>query len=554
MAYQVLARRWRPQKFEDVVGQDHVVRTLQNAISSGRIAHAYLFTGVRGVGKTSIARILAKALNCEKGPTPTPDNSCSICNEITAGTSVDVLEIDGASNTGVDDVRELRENVRYLPQSSRYKIYIIDEVHMLSNAAFNALLKTLEEPPPHIIFIFATTEPQKIPATILSRCQRFDFKRIPREKILESLKQICISEGVTIEEADLRLIAREAEGSMRDALSLLDQVISFAGKMVPKGEVQKALGIIERTWVTEMVQAVIDRDSARALEVLANGYEHGYDLKQMLKDLIAHFRNMAVARAVANPYPLIDLAKEEVDSIIAQAGKLEPEEIQVVFNILTKAEEQIGRAPDPRLVFEMALLQSIQATPLFGVGEIIRRLELLEKRLGEVSDNSSLSKPYQGDAGVVNDNAPSLFKSAPTKVETKANFSWQAFLDTAHDKGHHRLCSVLENVTFVSYEDSLLTMEVNKNSIEEQELKDKKHQQLISEIIQELTGEQARIKILSRTPPPKEERKKKETDFERAVKKEAREHPLVKEVENLFGGTILDIKPMPPMETPSEEE
>jgi DNA polymerase-3 subunit gamma/tau len=301
LAYQVLARRWRPQKFEDVVGQDHVVRTLQNAISSGRIAHAYLFTGVRGVGKTSIARILAKALNCEKGPTPTPDNSCSICNEITAGTSVDVLEIDGASNTGVDDVRELRENVRYMPQSSRYKIYIIDEVHMLSNAAFNALLKTLEEPPPHIIFIFATTEPQKIPATILSRCQRFDFKRIPREKILESLKQISISEGVTIEESDLRLIAREAEGSMRDALSLLDQVISFAGKMVPKGEVQKALGIIDRTWVTEMAQGIIDRDSARALEVLAKGYEHGYDLKQMLKDLIAHFRNMAITRAVANP-------------------------------------------------------------------------------------------------------------------------------------------------------------------------------------------------------------------------------------------------------------
>mgnify|MGYP005831373493 CR=1 FL=1 len=554
MAYQVLARRWRPQKFEDVVGQDHVVKTLQNAISSDRIAHAYLFTGVRGVGKTSVARILAKALNCEKGPTPTPDNSCSICNEITAGSSVDVLEIDGASNTGVDDVRELRENVRYMPQASRYKIYIIDEVHMLSNAAFNALLKTLEEPPPHIIFIFATTEPQKIPATILSRCQRFDFKRIPREKILESLKNICNSEGVTIDESDLRLIAREAEGSMRDALSLLDQIISFSGKMVQKGEVQKALGVIDRTWVADIAESIIERNSARALEVLAGGYELGYDLKQMLKDLITHFRNMAISRAVADPYPLIDLPKEEVENIIAQGGKLEPEEIQAVFNILSKAEEQIGRAPDPRLVFEMALLQCIQATPLFGVEEVLKRLELLEKRLGEVSNNNPPASHYQGDAGLISENGvPSLFKNTLNSKKNES-FSWSAFLDIAHERGNHKLCSILENVNFLSYENSTLTLEVDKNSIEEQELKDKKHQQLISDIVQEITGEQARIKLISRTPPPKEEKKNKESDFDRAVKKEAKEHPLIKEVENLFGGKILEIKPIHTVDTTSEEE
>src|SRR5262245_13187627 len=247
MAYLVSARRWRPQTFEDLIGQEHVARTLGNAIRSDRVAHAFLFTGVRGVGKTTAARILAKALNCERGPTPTPCNVCVNCLEITAGNAVDVLEIDGASNTGVDDVREIIDNVRYQPAKSRFKIYIIDEVHMLSTSAFNALLKTLEEPPPHVKFIFATTDPHKVPHTIHSRCQRYDFKRIPLRLIVERLAHIVRSDGIEVSERALFLVAREAEGSMRDAQSMLDQVIAFAGKKVRDEDVADALGLADRS-------------------------------------------------------------------------------------------------------------------------------------------------------------------------------------------------------------------------------------------------------------------------------------------------------------------
>ena len=242
MSYQVLARKWRPQVFEDVVGQGHITRTLQNAITSGRLAHAFLFSGPRGVGKTTTARILAKALNCDQGPTPTPCGKCDSCIETAAGTAVDVVEIDGASNRGIEHIRELREAVKYAPVGGKYKVYVIDEVHMLTNEAFNALLKTLEEPPPHVIFIFATTEPQKIPATIHSRCQRYGFKRVAVHEIIERLRTIAAAERITISDLGLARIARAAEGSMRDSLSLLDQAVSYSGLEIKDEELQATLG------------------------------------------------------------------------------------------------------------------------------------------------------------------------------------------------------------------------------------------------------------------------------------------------------------------------
>jgi len=274
MSYLVLARKWRPQTFDEIVGQEHIARTLSNALRSGKVAHAFLFTGLRGVGKTTAARILAKALNCEKGPTPTPCNACVNCQEITAGNAVDVLEIDGASNTGVDDVREIIENVRYQPAKSRFKIYIIDEVHMLSTSAFNALLKTLEEPPPHVKFIFATTDPHKVPHTIHSRCQRYDFKRIPLRLIADRLAHITRSEGVTISDRVLFLIAREGEGSMRDAQSLLDQVIAFAGKTVRDEDVGTALGLADRKVLYAVAEAIVERNPATLTG--AEGCSAGY--------------------------------------------------------------------------------------------------------------------------------------------------------------------------------------------------------------------------------------------------------------------------------------
>ncbi len=269
MPYQVLARKWRPQNFEDVIGQDHITRTLQNAIKTNRIGQAYLFTGPRGVGKTTTARILAKALNCEKGPTSHPCNRCSNCIEITENRFPDVIEIDGASNNSVDDVRELIEKINYRPVKGRYRIYIIDEVHMLSISAFNALLKTLEEPPPHVIFVFATTEPHKIPATIISRCQRFDFRKIPEQLITARIKEILKEEGITdIPEESLRLVSKAADGSLRDALSILDQLIALDPGLSP-GNIRQILGITGRSVARDLITSIVKRDTGEVARLLA---------------------------------------------------------------------------------------------------------------------------------------------------------------------------------------------------------------------------------------------------------------------------------------------
>jgi DNA polymerase-3 subunit gamma/tau len=292
MSYLVLARKWRPQTFAQIIGQPHVSQTLQNAIQARRVAHAYLFTGARGVGKTSVARILAKALNCEHGLSAQPCNDCSNCREITQGNAVDVQEIDGASNTGVDNIRELRETIRYRPAKSRHKIYIIDEVHMLSTAAFNALLKTLEEPPEHIVFIFATTEPHKIPATILSRCQRFDFRRIATSQIVAHLETIAREERLQLPEPVLYSIAREAEGSMRDAQSLLEQVLAFSVDGRVDTEVLDLLGVIDRHSVQRVGRAILQGEAGTCLEVVADLYRRGIDIKRFCQQLCEHFRNL----------------------------------------------------------------------------------------------------------------------------------------------------------------------------------------------------------------------------------------------------------------------
>ncbi len=294
MSYLVTARKWRPNLFEEMVGQDHVVRTLQNAVSSGRIAHAYLFSGPRGVGKTTAARILARALNCAGGPTPRPCNSCEPCRNIINGTSVDVFEIDGASNTSVENVRELRENVKYMPGECRYRVYIIDEVHMRSTPAFNALLKTLEEPPRHVVFIFATTEVHKIPGTILSRCQRFDFRRIAFRDLHSHLRKIALEEGVSIEDSALFSIAREADGSLRDAQSMLDQVVSFAGREVRHSHIVEALGLMDRGMLLDLGEAVVEGDGKRCLNIVEKIYEFGYDFKKVLAELIELARNLVI--------------------------------------------------------------------------------------------------------------------------------------------------------------------------------------------------------------------------------------------------------------------
>ncbi len=388
MSYLVVARKWRPQNFEDIAGQIHITRTLQTAIRTNRIAHAYLFTGVRGVGKTTAARILAKALNCERGPTATPCNQCGHCEEITSGNCIDVLEIDGASNRGIDEVRQIIENVRYQPAKCRHKIYIIDEVHQVTKDAFNALLKTLEEPPPSVKFILATTEPQRLPETILSRCQRYDFRRIALREIVERLGEVAKSEGLAITEGALVLLAREADGSMRDAQSLLEQILASAepSSTVNEASLQEVLGLAERRALYELSSAVIGGNAGRCLELIATLTSEGRDLSRLSRDLVEHFRNLLVARlAEPNSLPvgsqLLDLPNQEIADLTAQAGELSVETLLDYFDFMSAGDEEVARAANPRFALEAALVKLATLPGTIPVNQLVGRLEILEKRL-----------------------------------------------------------------------------------------------------------------------------------------------------------------------------
>ena len=361
MDYQVSARKYRPGTFDDVVGQSHVVQTLMNAVDTKRVAHAYLFSGTRGVGKTTVARILAKALNCEQGPTGHPCNTCVNCVEITQGTSVDVMEIDGASNTSVDDVREIRENVKFSPFRGHYRVYIIDEVHMLSNSAFNALLKTLEEPPSHVVFIFATTEIHKIPATIMSRCQHYNFRRIARQEIIDRLRHVATQDGMTIEDRSFTALARASEGSMRDGLSLLDQAVAFGGKTITHADLEVLLGAVPQELVQGMSAAILAQDSPAALAVLANLLDQGHDLKAFCSDVVELLRNLLVASVVpAGPElrGLIEATEEDIHQLAVDAKKLTPEQLQELLTIFSQAEDSLRYSAHPRFVLETAAVRA----------------------------------------------------------------------------------------------------------------------------------------------------------------------------------------------------
>ncbi|MEK2647093.1 DNA polymerase III subunit gamma/tau [Bdellovibrio sp. BCCA] len=373
LSYQVIARKWRPQSFTDVVGQNHITQTLSNALNNQRLPHALLFTGPRGTGKTSSARILAKALRCPNAKDFIPCNECSSCQEIAAGSSVDVIEIDGASNNGVDAIRELRDTVAFMPSSGKYKIYIIDEVHMLSTSAFNALLKTLEEPPPHVIFIMATTEVHKIPQTILSRCQRFDFRRIPTRQITERLKLICDREGVQAEEEALWVIARQGDGSMRDSQSLLDQVITFANGPLSRSNVVEILGLTDRALLFETLNGLIDRNSQAIMKVIEKIASAGFEPHLFSQDLLEMIRNLLLVKvSEAQAVQILEMPDSELQALTDMSQRLSEEDIHLLFDMALKGGADIPRAQDPRIVLEVTLLRMASAPKLVDLKTLLQ--------------------------------------------------------------------------------------------------------------------------------------------------------------------------------------
>jgi len=439
MSYQVLARKWRPQVFEDVVGQGHITRTLQNAIASNRLAHAFLFSGPRGVGKTTTARILAKALNCVKGPTPNPCGICDPCKETTAGTFVDVIEVDGASNRGIEHIRELREAVKYAPVGGKYKVYVIDEVHMLTNEAFNALLKTLEEPPPHVIFIFATTEPQKIPATIHSRCQRYGFKRVALHEIIERLRKIAAAEGISLSEQGLAMIARAAEGSMRDSQSLLDQAVSYSGMEIKDDDLQATLGSVVQEALLNFTSGLLARDSAGLLTQVDGLLEQGQDMRQFLSGVVEHLRNLLVVKITAAPEKIVELPASDIDAIKKQAATVETDNLLLLFDSLSKTLEDLRWSPHQRFTLEIGLIKACSSASLRPLGEVLEKMKDLELRLASGQSIASSASGHRVSE------RPAQYAARPTPSSPPPSPTRSAGAGSAHEDTWSRILAVVRS-------------------------------------------------------------------------------------------------------------
>jgi DNA polymerase-3 subunit gamma/tau len=559
MSYLVFARKYRPQTFEQVVQQSHVTRTLANAIASERVAHAILFSGPRGTGKTTVARVLAKAMNCAQGPTAEPCNLCQSCLEITAGNAADVFEIDGASNNSVDQIRELRENLKYMPVHSRYKIYIIDEVHMLSLAAFNALLKTLEEPPGHILFMFATTEVHKIPITILSRCQRHDLRRIDSQAIAGHMRKICEAEKVQIDEPSLSLIAQEAGGSMRDSLSLLDHVLACAEGPVTVDLISDLLGIVDRQHLFDLSDAVFQGDIHKVLEAIDTVWRHGYELKRFYADLVTHFHHLTLVKLGPRTGHLIDLPDQEIERMRDQASNIPESYLIQIFDLLFQAEPAIKLSSQPKLGLEMVFLKLFQTAPALPIKTLIDRLDQLQAQMG-AQDQLSIGTPEPGRSTAVAENEVIRGHSAgPAKVPQLEDENlqpavvsqghapggpamskevlWKKIMDQVAEQ-KPSLAGFLGKCTLRSIDQGRMEMQVNGNAFTCKNIT--RHREALEAICSEQVGHKIDLKVIANYEDAEAKLEQKEKNSR--LKQKAMSHPLVMEALELFDGRLIDIK------------
>ncbi len=565
-AYQVLARKYRPQQFSEIVGQDHIVRTLENSIKAKRIAHAYLFVGPRGTGKTTVARIFAKALNCSKTkePTVTPCGECSNCKEITSGNSMDVLEIDGASNNSVEQVRELRETVRYAPTSARFKVIYIDEVHMLSTPAFNALLKTLEEPPAHVTFLFATTDPQKIPLTILSRCQRFDLHRIPNDLIIKHLKKIGELEKVRISDSALLAIARGASGGMRDAESALDQIIAFCGNNIEEADILSIFGLAAREQVSQLTQGILEGERAGIVNLASALHEEGKDLGRLLGELIEHFRNVLVLQAGAD---VTDATLTEMTELKEHARKIPRGRTLRILEILTEAENQLRWTLSKKVLFEVTLLKAVETKDEVLLADLIAKLKETAESIptsGFLDQRTETQKPQvalspalvrsasipSSASGESQKGSALQAKEPPVAATVSADELWKQLLEQIA-KPFPMLKSSLMEGRLLSVGKDLVVIGFDPEFELQKELVDTpKNREMIQSKIREITGKMMTIKVGFADDPsiPQGDETPSSPSIPASSRvslddaKKFEDDPLIKKALEIFKGQIVEIR------------
>jgi DNA polymerase III subunit gamma/tau len=548
MSYLVLARKWRPKVFDDVIGQEHIIQTLKNAISTGRTAHAFIFSGPRGVGKTSTARIVAKALNCKDGPTNLPCSECTNCQEISEGNSLDVIEIDAASHTGVKDIREIIENIKYLPSSGKTKIYIIDEAHMLSQSAFNALLKTLEEPPPHVLFILATTEVQKIPVTILSRCQRYDFKKVSTDEIKDRIKLVTSTENITIHEETIYSIAQESDGSLRDALSLLDQLVATFGTDIKHEEAIRILGLLDRELLRKAVSAIFRKDTKICLETLNEASLKGVSPKRFAEDLLKTFRNALIIRATGGEI-LSNISKEEKREIELLSSKHSIESLELLFNLMLKGTEEVQQSSYPQMALEVTLVKLTILDTSIAIDDILKSIEGLKDKLVNASTPShhkegpqvpapiqaaKTRKERSADVETSNDTE----RSDNIKDEKTKNVEGQDFLQFLKEK-KPVIAMQLEHAESMRIGDSIINIEFQSQSIHYDYIIRKETQDALRKLSKEFFGRD--YKIVAQASSSNTDNTSL-SDKNSKIRSQIQDTQAVKDAMEIFRGRIVNIK------------